>query len=35
METGAEFVCPAFIDIGNVVKIDTRTGSYVERVSVK
>jgi elongation factor P len=33
VETGAEFLCPAFIDIGNVVKIDTRTGAYVERVS--
>jgi elongation factor P len=32
METGAEFQCPAFIGIGNVLKIDTRTGSYVERV---
>lgn len=32
VETGAEFLCPAFIDIGNVVKIDTRTGEYVERV---
>jgi elongation factor P len=34
VETGAEFICPAFIDIGNVIKIDTRTGEYVERVSV-
>jgi len=33
VETGAEFICPAFINIGNVVKIDTRTGEYVERVS--
>lgn len=33
VETGAEFLCPAFINIGNVVKIDTRTGEYVERVS--
>jgi elongation factor P len=33
METGAEFIVPAFINIGNVLKIDTRTGSYVERVS--
>jgi elongation factor P len=32
METGAEFQCPAFIEIGNVLKIDTRTGAYVERV---
>jgi elongation factor P len=33
METGAEFTVPAFINIGNVLKIDTRNGSYVERVS--
>ncbi|MEM8679342.1 MAG: elongation factor P [Planctomycetota bacterium] len=33
VETGAEFQCPAFIEMGNVVKIDTRTGEYVERVS--
>jgi elongation factor P len=32
VETGAEFSCPAFIEMGNVVKIDTRTGEYVERV---
>ena len=32
VETGAEFQCPAFIEIGNIVKIDTRTGEYVERV---
>jgi elongation factor P len=35
VETGAEFLCPAFIEMGNVIKIDTRTGNYVERVSVK
>jgi elongation factor P len=33
VETGAEFLCPAFINMGNIVKIDTRTGDYVERVS--
>ena len=32
VETGAEFNAPAFIEIGNVIKIDTRTGDYVERV---
>jgi elongation factor P len=32
VETGAEFQCPAFIEMGNVVQIDTRTGAYVERV---
>ncbi len=34
VETGAEFLAPIFINIGNVIKIDTRTGQYVERVSV-
>jgi len=34
VETGAEFQAPAFINIGNVIKIDTRSGDYVERVSV-
>ncbi len=33
METGGEFPVPIFIKVGNVIKIDTRTGSYVERVS--
>lgn len=33
VETGAEFLCPIFINIGNVIKIDTRSGDYVERVS--
>lgn len=32
VETGAEFQAPIFINIGNVIKIDTRTGQYVERV---
>jgi elongation factor P len=32
-ESGAEFVVPGFIKMGNVIKIDTRTGEYVERVS--
>lgn len=31
-ETGAEFTVPSFIKIGDVIKIDTRTGEYVERV---
>jgi elongation factor P len=33
VETGAEFQVPIFIKQGNVIKIDTRTGEYVERVS--
>jgi elongation factor P len=32
-ETGAEFSVPGFIKEGNVIKVDTRTGDYVERVS--
>ena len=32
VETGAEIRVPLFINEGDVVKIDTRTGSYVERV---
>ena len=32
VETGAEFQAPGFISIGDVIKIDTRNGEYVERV---
>ncbi|MCP4193975.1 MAG: elongation factor P [Planctomycetaceae bacterium] len=32
VETGAEFQCPAFINMGELIKVDTRTGAYVERV---
>ncbi|MEM1322668.1 MAG: elongation factor P [Bacteroidota bacterium] len=31
-ETGAEIKVPLFINEGDVVKVDTKTGSYVERV---
>ena len=31
VETGAEVRVPLFIDTGEKVKIDTRTGTYVER----
>jgi elongation factor P len=34
VETGAEIICPSFINIGDVIKVDTRTGDYVERVRV-
>lgn len=30
--TGAEVKVPLFIDMGEVIKVDTRTGVYVERV---
>jgi elongation factor P len=32
VENGAEFDCPAFVNIGDLIKIDTRTGQYIERV---
>lgn len=32
VETGAEIRVPLFINIGDKVKIDTRTGDYMERV---
>lgn len=33
LETGAKIQVPIFIDEGEVVKVDTRTGEYVSRVS--
>ncbi len=32
METGAEIICPAFVEIGELIKVDTRSGEYIERV---
>lgn len=32
IETGAEIKVPIFINEGDVVKVDTRSGSYIERV---
>lgn len=32
METGAEILCPSFVEMGEFVKVDTRTGEYIERV---
>ena len=31
LETGASIKVPLFVDIGDVLKIDTRTGEYLER----
>src|SRR5262245_62820784 len=31
--TGAQINVPLFINVGDVVKIDTRTGEYIERLS--
>ena len=35
LETGATVDVPAFINEGDVIKVDTRTGTYVERVTGK
>lgn len=34
VETGAEFIVPAFVEQGESIKIDTRTEEYIERVKV-
>jgi elongation factor P len=34
LETGAEIICPAFVGIGDMIKVDTRTGEYLERAKV-
>lgn len=33
LNNGMEIMVPPFIDIGSIIKIDTRDGSYIERVS--
>ena len=32
VETGAEIMVPLFVNLGDKVKIDTRTGEYLSRV---
>ena len=32
VETGAAINCPLFVEEGDVIKVDTRTGEYVERL---
>jgi len=32
LETGAEILAPAFVEIGDLLRIDTRTSEYIERV---
>lgn len=32
LETGAEINCPSFVEMGDLIRIDTRTGEYLERV---
>lgn len=34
LETGAEITVPLFVKEGDLVKVDTRTGEYVERVTL-
>ena len=31
-ETGLEVDCPSFVEVGDVIRVDTRSGSYVTRV---
>ncbi|MBX6341058.1 MAG: elongation factor P [Thermomicrobiaceae bacterium] len=33
LETGLTVNVPLFVDVGDVIKVDTRTGQYIERVS--
>ncbi|HHU67330.1 MAG: elongation factor P, partial [Corynebacterium humireducens] len=33
LESGAEIQVPLFLETGNVVKVDTRTGEYLSRVN--
>jgi elongation factor P len=35
LETGASVDVPAFVNEGDMIKVDTRTGTYVERVTGK
>ena len=35
METGITIDVPSFVKEGDIIKVDTRTGTYVERVSNK
>jgi len=32
IETGANIKVPLFVDEGEIIKVDTRTGEYVSRV---
>ena len=31
-ETGLEVDCPGFVEVGNSIRVDTRSGTYVTRV---
>ena len=32
VETGAEVHCPSFVEMGDLIRVDTRTEEYLERV---
>jgi len=32
VDTGAEVLVPNFVETGDKIKVDTRTGEYIERV---
>jgi len=32
-ETGAKVQVPLFVNAGDTIRIDTRTGKYIERIS--
>ncbi|MDR3665264.1 MAG: elongation factor P, partial [Ignavibacteriaceae bacterium] len=34
LETGATINVPLFINVNDVLRVDTRTGAYMERVKV-
>ena len=34
-ETGLEILVPMFIQENDVIKVDTRTGNYLERITKK
>jgi elongation factor P len=35
LETGVTISVPLFVDVGDIIKVDTRTGTYIERVKKK
>lgn len=35
IETGAVIGVPSFINVGDIIKVDTRSGTYVERINKK
>ena len=35
LETGYTIAVPTFIKEGDIIRVDTRTGAYVERVSTR